>query len=254
MIALERIAKGQHLPKIFAQAALDELRKAQKLTEKFGRKKRAALSFVIILFLTVILNLWSSIAFAQSMEWTKLKGGHFMAVSKEMYDKAWDIVSANDEQSFNSLLIARVIIKTVEGTDVYVEHLHPLHGSAEIRLKGDARTYWVIQKALYSMDSFDKETQPVQVNKQAGNICKLEGVMIENGHPAILISRHGKVDLIKVGDRVCGGEIIQIYPPGESGGVTSDQSADKYEYRIKVKIGEQEKVFKNGDIVCEEAD
>ena len=191
-------------------------------------------------------------AFTQVQEWTKLKGEHFMAASKEAYDKAWELISAGDEQAFNSMLIARVIIKTVEGTEVYVEHLHLLHGSAEIRLKGDARTYWIIQKALYSMDSFDKETQPVQVNKQAGNICKLEGVMIEDGHPVIFISRHGRVDSIKVGDRVCGGEIIQTYPPGEPDGITLDQSADKYEYRIKVKIAGQEKVFKNGDIICEE--
>ena len=40
MIALERIAKGHHLPKIFAQAALDELKKAQKLAEKLGRQKK----------------------------------------------------------------------------------------------------------------------------------------------------------------------------------------------------------------------
>lgn len=40
MIALERIAKGQHLPKIFAEAALDELKKAQKLADRLGKQKK----------------------------------------------------------------------------------------------------------------------------------------------------------------------------------------------------------------------
>jgi len=212
-----------------------------------------SLSFVIILSLTIS-NLWSDMAFAQVQEWTKLKGDHFMAVSKEMYDKAWDIVSAGDEQALNIMLISRSIIKTVEGTEVYVEHIHPFGGSAEIRLKGDPRIYWVIQKALYSMDSFDQKTQYLQTNKQAGNVCKLDGVMIESGHPVIFISRHGRVDSIKIGDRVCGGEVIQTYPPGEDDGITSKQSVDKYEYRIKIKIKEEEKVFKNGDVICDEAE
>ncbi len=40
LIALERIAKGQHLPKIFVGAALGELKKAHKLADKMGRKKK----------------------------------------------------------------------------------------------------------------------------------------------------------------------------------------------------------------------
>lgn len=39
-IALERIAKGQHLPKIFAGAALDEIKKVQKLVEKLEKQKK----------------------------------------------------------------------------------------------------------------------------------------------------------------------------------------------------------------------
>ncbi len=253
MVALERIAKGQHLPKVFAKAALEELRLVKKLSEKFGRKKKMSLSFVIVLFLTIS-NLWSDMAFAQVKEWTKLKGDHFMAVSKEMYDKAWDIVSAGDDQALNIMLISRTIIKTVEGTEVYVEHIHPFDGSAEIRLKGDPRIYWVIQKALYLMDSFDKETQDLQTNKQARNVCKLDGVMVENGHPVIFISRHGKIDSIKVGDPVCGGEVLQTYLPGEDDGITSKQSVDRYEYRIKIRIKEEEKILKNGDVICEDID
>ncbi len=40
MIALERITRGRHLPKVFAEAALDELRKAQKLIAKLAKKRK----------------------------------------------------------------------------------------------------------------------------------------------------------------------------------------------------------------------
>lgn len=39
-IALERIAEGRHLPKIFADVALDELKKARKLTDKLEKQKK----------------------------------------------------------------------------------------------------------------------------------------------------------------------------------------------------------------------
>ena len=105
---------------------------AKKLPERFDRKKQMARSFVIMLSLT-ILNLWSDIAFAQVQEWTKLKGDHFIAISKEMYDKALDIISAGDEQALNIMLISRSIVKTVEGTEVYVEHIHPFGGSRVVQ-------------------------------------------------------------------------------------------------------------------------
>lgn len=40
IIAMERVAQMRYLPKVFAQAALDELKKAQELTKKLeGRGK-----------------------------------------------------------------------------------------------------------------------------------------------------------------------------------------------------------------------
>ena len=39
-IALERITQGQHLPKIFAEAALDELKKVEKLVGKLLKQKK----------------------------------------------------------------------------------------------------------------------------------------------------------------------------------------------------------------------
>jgi hypothetical protein len=40
MIALERVAQGQYLAAIFADAALDELRKIQRLLEETGKPAR----------------------------------------------------------------------------------------------------------------------------------------------------------------------------------------------------------------------
>ena len=40
LVALERIANGKHLPKIFAELALDELRKAQRLADRLGKQKK----------------------------------------------------------------------------------------------------------------------------------------------------------------------------------------------------------------------
>ena len=40
----------------------------------------------------------------------------------------------------------------------------------------------------------------------------------------------------------------------ELDGITPAQSVDKYEYRIKVRFKDREKVFKNGDVICTEED
>ncbi|MCA9398516.1 MAG: hypothetical protein KC618_02120 [Candidatus Omnitrophica bacterium] len=39
MIALERVAEGRHLPKVFADAALEELKTAEQLLEKQNNKE-----------------------------------------------------------------------------------------------------------------------------------------------------------------------------------------------------------------------
>ena len=40
IIALEKVSKGQYLPRIFAQAALDELRKIQKIVGQLENRKK----------------------------------------------------------------------------------------------------------------------------------------------------------------------------------------------------------------------
>ena len=39
-VALDRLAKGRHLPKVFAEAALEELKKAVELLAKFEKQKK----------------------------------------------------------------------------------------------------------------------------------------------------------------------------------------------------------------------
>lgn len=39
-IALDRLAKGRHLPKVFAEAALEELKKAVELLVKLEKQKK----------------------------------------------------------------------------------------------------------------------------------------------------------------------------------------------------------------------
>lgn len=82
---------------------------------------------------------------------------------------------------------------------------------------------------------------------------KFDGITTENNQLMVFISQDGKISSMKAGDGVCGGELIQIYSPREPDGVTSPQNVDQYEYRIKVRFEDREEVFKNGDILCEEA-
>ena len=38
LIALERIAKGRHLPQVFAEAGLEELEKVRELVDRFAEE------------------------------------------------------------------------------------------------------------------------------------------------------------------------------------------------------------------------
>ena len=176
-----------------------------------------------------------------------------MAVSKEAYDRAWDFINANDNEAINKMFISGAIKKTVEGTEVYVEETHVFHGSREVRLKGATQIYWVSEMALYQPKGSQSQKDSGQINASARNISKLDGVMIDNGEVVIFVSVRGRISKLKVGDHLCGGEVMQIYLPGEDDGITLPKSVDKYVHRIKIKINDEDKIFKNGDVICEEA-
>ncbi len=85
-------------------------------------------------------------------------------------------------------------------------------------------------------------------------IVKFDGVTTENNQLMVFIFQDGKMSSLKAGDDICGGEVIQIFSPREPDGITSPQNVDQYEYRIKVRFGEEDKIFKNGGVICEETD
>lgn len=208
----------------------------------------------VLLYCLIFILLTPQMAFAQYHQWTKLKGGHFFAVSKEAFDKAWSFIDARDEEALNKMLLIRAIVKTVEGTEVYVEEIHPFSDSVEIRFRGDMHIYWILSTALYPVNSQFSNEPIIEKKVASRNACKLDGVMVDNGKPLIFVSQRGKVDSVKIGDHICDcGEILRGYSPGEADGLT-DGTADKYEYRIKIRINEEEKIFKNGDVICEEVE
>lgn len=185
-------------------------------------------------------------------QWAKLKGGYFMAVSKEAYDKAWGLLEARDKEALNKMLFSGAIMYTVEGTEVYVENTHDWGETVEVRPRGDTHIYWVYDAALSPLDSTSPNEPVVSQRETNNNAYKLDGILAENdGRFVVSVSQRGITSLIKVGAHLCGGEIIAAYSPGDPDGITPDQSGDRFEYRIKMRFPDGEKVLKSGDVICD---
>lgn len=190
-------------------------------------------------------------------EITKLKGGYLICVSKDSYDTARSMVDGNDREAFVRFASTGVCSSAKEGMEVYVIKTHVFQGVYEVRPKGETRILWVDSGAIrdnFTIDTSEDSQQPQVAVQSQRNITKLEGMMSDKGQTIIFISQGSKSSTLKVGDRICEGEIIRTYSPGEFDGVTSAQSVDKYEYRIKVRFEDREVIFKNGDIICTEED
>lgn len=187
-------------------------------------------------------------------EITKLKGGYLICVSKDSYDTARSMVDGNDREAFVRLTSSGVCSITKEDVEAYVVNTHAFHGTYEVRPKGQTRVLWVDSGAIRDNFTVSSEEEGVKQSQVAvqdrGNVSKLEGIMGDKGQTIILVSQGGKSLMLKAGDRVCQGEIIKIYAPGEDDGITSPQSVDKYENRIKIRFEDREAIFKNGDIIC----
>jgi len=186
-------------------------------------------------------------------EITKLKGGYLICASKDSYDTARSMVDGNDREAFVRFASSGVCSSTKEGMEVYVINTHAFHGSYEVRPKGETRVLWVDSGAIrdnFTIDTSEDSQQPQVAVHSQRNITKLEGMMTDKGQTTILVSQGGRSLTLKVGDHVCNGEIVRTYASGEEDGLTSPQSVDKYENRIKVRFEAHEGIFKNGDIIC----
>ncbi|MCB9772630.1 MAG: tetratricopeptide repeat protein [Candidatus Omnitrophica bacterium] len=98
-------------------------------------------------------------------QWTKLKGGYFMATSKDAFERAGNLIDSGDMEAFNKMVMSGAVLKTVEGTEVFVENTHFWSELAEVRLRGGTQTYWTSQLMLHQLDANADETA-VTVPKQ----------------------------------------------------------------------------------------
>lgn len=104
-------------------------------------------------------------------QWTKLKGGYFMATSKNVFERAASLIDTGDMEAFNKMVMSDAVLKTVEGTEVFVENAHFWSELAEVRLRGDTQIYWTSQLMLHQLDANVEETtvtvpeQPVDEKK-----------------------------------------------------------------------------------------
>jgi hypothetical protein len=82
-------------------------------------------------------------------KWVQLKEGYVMAPSKELFDKADNIVRSKDEQATTILLLSgQLKFTSTVKEEVYVENIHSWSGYAEVRLKGSTTTWWTNAEAV----------------------------------------------------------------------------------------------------------
>lgn len=81
------------------------------------------------------------------------------------------------------------------------------------------------------------------------DVCKVEGISIDGTGASVFISHNKDFRPLTVGGRICGGEVIHVYAPQEPDGVTPKNSALFYDYRVRMKFTDGEKILKNGDYI-----
>lgn len=84
------------------------------------------------------------------------------------------------------------------------------------------------------------------------DVCKVEGISIDGTGATVFVSHNKDFEPLKVGGRICGGDVAHIYAPKEPDGVTPENSALFYDYRVKMKFADSEKILKNGDYISGE--
>lgn len=143
---------------------------------------------------------------------------------------------------FREILYEKYKRELAEGHSLALEQLN------EIGAEGSSKK-WPIQ-SLSEIQEFLRSENPVS----GGALVKFDGVSAENNQLVAFVSSGDKMSSVSAGDKICGAQVIQIYSPKEPDGITSSQDVSQYEYRIKIRFGQEEKIFKTGDAICIDPD
>lgn len=84
------------------------------------------------------------------------------------------------------------------------------------------------------------------------DVCKVEGISIDGTGASVFISHNNDFKPLTVGGCICGGEVVHIYAPQEPDGVTPKNSVLFFDYRVRMKFADGEKILKNGDYISGE--
>ncbi len=84
------------------------------------------------------------------------------------------------------------------------------------------------------------------------DVCKVDGISIDGAGAAVFIAHNKDFEPVTVGARICGGEVMQIYAPREPDGITPNNSTDVYDYRVRMRFSDGERILKNGDYISGE--
>ena len=180
---------------------------------------------------------------AQAQEWTKLRGGHFLATSQGAFQSANGLTEA----ALNKLVQSGLVRATVDGTDVFVVAKHGLDEGDEVRVNGDPAVYRVFSGALYPVADVAADTSGA-VSRGSAQACKIEGISIDGQGAVAFVSSGAGFNPLKKGERACGGEVVQMYRPTEPDGSTPQDPIDINFFRIRMRFADGERVLKNGDV------
>lgn len=102
-----------------------------------------------LIILLLVFCFASNIVFAACVgQWTKLKKGYVATASKELFDKAVDIIMSKDNEALLKLMLTGLVTITDEKMEAYVVNTHPFGGTAEVRFRGDTAIWWTNIEAL----------------------------------------------------------------------------------------------------------
>jgi hypothetical protein len=81
------------------------------------------------------------------------------------------------------------------------------------------------------------------------DVCKVEGILVDGTGAVVFIAHNRNFEPVKTGAQICGGEVVGIYAPKESDGVTPTNNILFYDYRVKMRFADGERILKNGEYI-----